>query len=179
MTLQRLSDTLGRHLTYSRLAVILVMTACMALCFTGCDNGCEQTRETYLHITFTPTRGYKLRSIKGLCTSGTHEYELKTISSFDEVEFELDPSDSVITLTLECTYEDYGDLFMTKETVVVNYISQTTFLDLSCGCTMFYNITDAYIEEHQDTTEMKLFRHAIITDEEIRTESGTNINIEY
>jgi len=179
MTLQRLSNTVRRHFTNSRLTVILVLAASIALCFSGCDNGCEQIRETYLLVSFNATKGYRLRSINGICSSGSHQYELKTITSFDDVEFELDPSDSIATLTLECTYEDYGDLFSAKETIVVTYKTQPTFLDLSCGCTMLYNITDAYIEEHQNPDDIKLFRHAIITNDEIRSESSTNINIEY
>lgn len=179
MILQRLSNAVSRHLNLSHLAVILVLAASVATCLTGCDNGCEQTRESFLHLSFTPTKGYKLRRITALCTSGSHQYELKPISAFDDVKFELDPSDSIATLTLECTYEDYGDLFMTKGEVVVNYTSQPTFLDLSCGCTMVYRITNVQLEEHSDLDDKKFFLRAIISDDEIRPESGINIKIEY
>lgn len=180
MTLQRLSNALGRLFTPSHLALLLVLSVGVATCsLTGCDNGCEQTRESYLHLSFTPTRGLKMRRITALCASGSHKYELKPITAFDDVKFELDPSDSIATLTLECTYEDYGDLFMAKEQIVVNYTSQPTFLDLSCGCTMFYQITDAQIEKHTEPDTTSLFHRIIITDSEIRPESDINIKIEY
>lgn len=179
MILQRLYNAVHRLLTPSRLAVILVLAASVSTCLTGCDNGCEQTRESYLHLSFVPTKGYKLRRITALCASGSHQYELKPISAFDDVKFELDPSDSIATLTFECTYEDYGDLFMAKEEIVVNYLTHPTFLDLSCGCTMVYQITDVHLEKHENPEDMALFHNFIISDNEIRPESGINIKIEY
>lgn len=158
MTLPRLYNLCG-----------LIALGC---CFTACDNGCEQKRESFLHLSFTSTSGRSMRSMTVRCISGERGYELSDISKFDELELDLDPQSTQCVITFDCTYNDYGDAFTETETLIVDYTADTRFLDLACGCTVMYDISNA-----QNTGN--LFRRVQITDSQVRTDSENNISIEY
>lgn len=119
-----------------------------------------------------------MRSIKAICTSGDRQYETKPFSTFTDVTFDLNPAETSCSFIFECTYSDYGDNFSAKEAILIDYSSEPRFLDLSCGCTVTYDIQDASISEASGNEE-HLFRKLIVNDPHIHTESGTNITIEY
>lgn len=148
--------------------------ACLALSagLTSCDNGCEQKRESFLRLNFVSTSGRTLRSMNLICTSGDRGYELDNITKFDNLELDLDLNATSCLLRMECTYNDYGDSFTEVDTLIVNYDSNPKFLDLSCGCTVLYDLKD--VQQLGD-----FFRHVLIEDTQVRPESGSNIIIEY
>jgi len=149
----------------------------LSLSLSGCDNGCEQVRESFLRVSFVSTSGRTMKSINIICISGDRGYQAST-TTFSDLELELNPEANQAVFTFECTYSDYGDNFTQKQNVIINYTSEPQFLDLSCGCTVMFDIQDAAIETPSNI-DKPLFHNVIVNDSQIRNESGTNLTIEY
>lgn len=156
----------------------------MALSVLGvasCDNGCEQMRESFMHISFTATTSRSLRSVNidahgrkegmAMSDSTTLQYTLP-VSKFDNIELELNPNDSIVTLVLRSEYQDYGDKFQANDTVRIAYTVNGRFLDMECGCTVDYNITDVRFTKN-------LLEEVKISDPLVFTESGINLELIY
>ena len=137
----------------------------------SCDNGCEQTRESYAHLAFTSTSGRQLQSITMTCRSGERAYQ-STLTSFTSVEVDLNPHDTLTTIILDCTYVDYGDTYTVTDSIRVHYATEPKFLDLACGCSVLYTITDLDTYGH-------FFPLIDLTDPDVTTESGINITCQY
>lgn len=165
----------------SNIFLLLIGMALSVLGVASCDNGCEQMRESYMHISFTGTTSRTLRSInidahgrkEGLAMSDstTLQYTLP-VNKFDNIELELNPNDSLVTLVLRCEYQDYGDKFLANDTVRIAYSVNGRFLDMECGCTVDYNITDVRFTKN-------LLEEVKITDPLVFTESGINLELIY
>lgn len=138
----------------------------------GCDNGCEQIREAYMTTTFTSTSGRTMRSITLYCISDTLGYTA-TITSFSDVELELNPKSTSTTLILDCSYSDYGDYYTTSDTVTINYTVEPKFLDMECGCTVLFHITDI-------NSTRNLISNYILNEENVIADgTETNLIFEY
>lgn len=165
----------------SNILILLIGMALAVLGVASCDNGCEQMRESFMHISFTSTTSRSLRSLnidahgrkEGLAMSDstTLQYTLPA-SKFDNIELELNPSDSLVTLVLRCEYQDYGDKFLANDTVRIAYTVNGRFLDMECGCTVDYNINDVRFTRN-------LLEEVKISDPLIHTESGINLELIY
>lgn len=165
----------------SNILILLIGMALAVLGVASCDNGCEQMRESFMHISFTSTTSRSLRSLnidahgrkEGLAMSDstTLQYTLPA-SKFDNIELELNPNDSLVTLVLRCEYQDYGDKFLANDTVRIAYTVNGRFLDMECGCTVDYNINDVRFTRN-------LLEEVKISDPLIHTESGINLELIY
>ena len=165
----------------SNILILLIGMALSVLGVASCDNGCEQMRESFMHISFTSTTSRSLRSLnidahgrkEGLAMSDstTLQYTLPA-SKFDNIELELNPNDSLVTLVLRCEYQDYGDKFLANDTVRIAYTVNGRFLDMECGCTVDYNINDVRFTRN-------LLEEVKISDPLIHTESGINLELIY
>ena len=167
--MQRLR-TYMKKAALSATALLLLPAATMLL--GSCDNGCEQTRENYMHVAFTSTSGRTLNRLTMIMKSGGVETESSNYTSFTDIEVDVNPSDSVTTLCLESTYTDYGDRFTVADTIELHYTVTPKFLDLSCGCSVIYNITQVQCSRH-------LLSNTVINNAEVLPDGGVNITFEY
>lgn len=164
--------------------ILLVITV-MALTMLGiasCDNGCEQMRESFMHIKFTGTTSRSLRSLSidahgrregmAMSDSTTLRYVIDNITTFDNIELELNPQDSLVTLVLRFQYQDYGDKFETNDTLRIAYTANGRFLDMECGCTVDYEIKNVSFTHN-------LLEEITVTEPMIHTESGNNMELTY
>lgn len=156
-------------------AILASLAAVVALpsLLAGCDNGCEQNRDNYLRVEFISTSGRQLRDL------GIYYYKddvLKgqtlQMKKFEDIEINLPPQDSLTRLLLECTYLDYGDTFISTDTVDITYQSTARFLDMNCGCTIDFDLDDV-------TTTHNLLGKVNVKSREVRTDGGINITFEY
>ena len=165
----------------SNILILLIGMALAMLGVASCDNGCEQMRESYMHISFTGTTSRTLRNLyidahgrkegMAMSDSTTLQYTLP-VNKFDNIELELNPNDSLVTLVLRCEYQDYGDKFQANDTVRIAYTVNGRFLDMECGCTVDYNITDVRCTHN-------LLEEVRISDPLVHTESGINLELIY
>lgn len=165
----------------SNILILLIGMALSVLGVASCDNGCEQMRESFMHISFTATTSRSLRSVNidahgrkegmAMSDSTTLQYTLP-VSKFDNIELELNPNDSIVTLVLRSEYQDYGDKFQANDTVRIAYTVNGRFLDMECGCTVDYNITDVRFTKN-------LLEEVKISDPLVFTESGVNLELIY
>ena len=159
----------------------LGLTICgllLATCFIGmsvlssCDDGCEQIRENYLIADFTSTSGRTLTSMSYIAKSGDKQTEVQKEKTFTGVEFDLNPNANATQLLFTFTYSDYGDQFTVTDSVNIEYTVDTKFLDMSCGCTVIYNITNVSWSDN-------LLNGMNLNAPQVLTESGTNITFTY
>lgn len=165
----------------SNILILLIGMALSVLGVASCDNGCEQMRESFMHISFTATTSRSLRSVNidahgrkegmAMSDSTTLQYTLP-VSKFDNIELELNPNDSIVTLVLRSEYQDYGDKFQANDTIRIAYTVNGRFLDMECGCTVDYNITDVRFTKN-------LLEEVKISDPLVFTESGINLELIY
>lgn len=165
----------------SNILILLIGMALSVLGVASCDNGCEQMRESFMHISFTATTSRSLRSVNidahgrkegmAMSDSTTLQYTLP-VSKFDNIELELNPNDSIVTLVFRSEYQDYGDKFQANDTVRIAYTVNGRFLDMECGCTVDYNITDVRFTKN-------LLEEVKISDPLVFTESGINLELIY
>lgn len=165
MTSQRPSN----HL---RQAIAGLLLAVVALAFAACDNGCEQTRENYPHICFISSSGRQMRSMVIYLQSNDtippgHEY-----TKFEDITIDINPNATQTRLLIESTYTDYGDSFKERDTITLSYITEPRFLDLSCGCTVTYDLTDV-------TTTHNLILRVQVNEPHVFSDSGINLTFEY
>lgn len=165
MTLQRLSKS---HAS----AVVLLVAGTVLASVSSCDNGCEQKRESYMHAEFVSTSGRTLKQLSILCKSDSMQYEVSQINKFENIEIDLNPKDTVTSLLLTCTYSDYGDVYTVTDSVSISYETQTRFLDMACGCSITYDIT-------QVTHTGELLSNIITREAHIHPDSGINLTFEY
>ena len=161
-------------MTVPRLSNISVLLATLAI-LASCDNGCEQDRESFVHLSFTSMSGRVLKSLSHLATSDVTDLcvESTGITSFDDVEIDLDPHGSQSVIILTMTYTDYGDSYTVKDTLQIRYTTTPEFLDMSCGCTMQYHIDEVKALTHNLLTQVTL------SDAVVTPTSSNNISFEY
>lgn len=162
--------------------ILLIMAAAVCGWLTSCDNGCEQMRESYMHITLIGTTSRALSGIEieahgrrdgwEISDSTTIQYIVPKLTKYEDIELELNPNDSLVTFVLHSDYTDYGDRFSADDTIRVLYTANGRFLDMECGCTVDYTIESI-------THTHNLLVDARITDKDIHTESGINLEFTY
>ena len=154
------------------MCLLLLGVCCILALLCSCDNGCEQKREAYMTTTFTSTSGRDLRSINLLCLSDTLGYAA-TITSFTDIDLQLNPKSTQTIMIMDCSYSDYGDLYTTSDTVFIDYTVEPKFLDLECGCTVLFHINDVH-------STRNLISNIIINDENVIADGeATNLIFEY
>lgn len=170
MTSQKPSDKQLSKATVL-LATCIVAPLAVSL-FTACDNGCEQTRENYPRISFVSTSGRQLRSVAITMQSGDTLVTNKAQTSYNDIEIDINPRRNETFLLIQSSYTDYGDSFTELDTVRLGYETDARFLDLACGCTVMYNITEV-------TSTYNLIKRVIVNEPQVYTDSGINITFEY
>lgn len=149
----------------------LTGAATLACVLTACDNGCEQKREALLHAEFTSSSGRTLRAMEVIAISGEAGYQMG-VNKFDDVEFDLNPNDSLTCFMITSTYTDFGDSFVMTDTVEVAYQVQPYYLDMACGCTVRYQLASV-------RSTRNFFNDVRVLEPLVLTESGINMVFEY
>lgn len=157
---------------YQYIVPLIAALAFIGWGITSCDNGCEQTRENFMHVSFSSSTGRVLRGMEVIVSTGERGYMLTGINQFDDVEFDLCPDDSICYMLIDGQYTDFGDSFQLTDTVEICYTTQPYYLDMACGCTMNYEIQSVRSTHH-------LFHTVNVVDPVVLTESGINLAFEY
>lgn len=89
-----------------------------------------------------------------------------------EMEFILKPDTTCTKIRLECTINDSGDLYQSDDTLTITYEYYPYFLDMECGCSLFFDIQEATITNH-------VFKGITLKNKEITNEEKTNIELTY
>jgi hypothetical protein len=96
-----------------------------------------------------------------------------TITSFTDIDLQLNPKSTQTIMIMDCSYSDYGDLYTTSDTVFIDYTVEPKFLDLECGCTVLFHINDVH-------STRNLISNIIINDENVIADGdATNLIFEY
>lgn len=160
MTLQKLY----KHLFFLVLTIVL-------LC--SCNNGCEQTRETVLIADLKPTGRLSITRINVWAVDcGGGDSLIMNIKDPSNLHFILRPDSTVSQFYLNCQVNDNGDLFSYQDTLRFQYETNPYFLDMECGCSMFFHILEADVTNN-------LFRSITIKNNEITNEENINIILTY
>lgn len=149
-----------------------VLAGAASLLLASCDNGCEQLRESYPTASFVSTSGRTLRQVDITYLGSKEGLKSPAIRSLDNVDLDINPSADSTRMLIVCDYSDYGDRFTTTDTLTLYYTVEPRFLDMACGCTVSYEITEA-------TTTHHLLDRIIINERHVTPDTGLNLTIEY
>ena len=162
MTLQRLSKPA---------AIVVLANALMLLPSCG-NNGCEETRESYFSATLTATGRISLTKLYAWALTANGDSLMTSASSPTSLELMLRPDTTETRIRLQCTIDDSGDEYQYDDTLTIGYQPNPYFLDMECGCSMFYDITEVSVTDH-------LFKGITINNSEITNEETVNITLTY
>lgn len=163
-----------------RMKQILFIVAIFWVLLTSCSNGCEETRESYCLADLTSSSGAKINLLYaygigqgGVQDSTSVEDEVMlTASSPSSLEFILNPDTTFTDIRLQMNITLDGDAFQYTDTLHFEYIPHPYFLDMECGCSMYFSLNNV-------TSTNNFIRSVTLKRKEITNEENTNIIIEY
>jgi len=164
MTLQRLFKTIALTITLT-LTLMLTLTSCG-------NNGCEKTRESYLSASFKATGRLSMSSIYAWALTEKGDSLMTSATSPTEMEFILKPDTTCTQIRLECTINDSGDLEQYNDTLTLTYEHYPYFLDMECGCSVFFEIKEATVTNH-------IFKSITLKSKEITNDETVNLLLTY
>ena len=88
------------------------------------------------------------------------------------LEFILRPDTTFTQIRMQCTVNDNGDLFQYDDTLSIRYEVFPYFIDMECGCSMFFTIQDVEVTRN-------LFNNIILKQAEITNNEAVNIILQY
>ncbi len=97
---------------------------------------------------------------------------MTTAKAPTEMEFILKPDTICTQIRLECTIDDSGDLEQCNDTLTLIYESYPYFLDMECGCSVFFDIQEATITHN-------VFKSIKLKNSHINNEEKVNIELAY
>lgn len=150
----------------------------------SCSNGCEESRDTTCGISFTSISGNQFAQVSITSLAKTDVIGDTTIvfkdSTFQilgsrtpQQELKLDPNSNYTSYAMEIVFSSFGDTFVAYDTLGVFYNTETHYLDMECGCTVYFNLDSIHSTNH-------LIQNAIIQNRLVtNTSSQININLEF
>ena len=166
MILQRLSDKLTSVLRLGfALALGLTLTSCG-------NNGCEKIRESYLEASFKATGRVSLSSVYAWALTAEGDSLMTTATSPTEMEFILKPDTSVTQIRLASTITEDDEQYQYNDTLTLVYEYYPYFLDMECGCSVFFEIKEATITN-------AVFKSIEIKNKEITNDETVNLVLTY
>lgn len=161
--------------------ILPIIIAALGIASCG-NNGCEETRESYCLADLLSTSGAKINQ---LYAYGIGQYEMKVSedtlwvdkemlseSAPKSLEFILNPDSTVTDIRLQMNITLDGDQFQYNDTIHFEYTSHPYFLDMECGCSMYFTLKEV-------TSTNNFLRSVTIKRNEITNEENINITIEY
>ncbi|MBQ0056338.1 MAG: hypothetical protein KBT20_01665 [Bacteroidales bacterium] len=158
-----------KHIQHLLVLASLVMTFALSSCG---NNGCEETRETFLYTVIRPTGGLSITSVNAWGLTQKSDSLMLTLGSPKELEFILRPDSTATDIRLQMMVSDNGDMYQFDDTLHVTYHTNPYFIDMECGCSMFFTIDDVTVTNH-------LFKNVVLQNKEITNEERVNIVLEY
>ena len=165
MTLQKLS----KHI----LAWALTLSAAGVLSSCG-NNGCEETRESYLCVQFKASAERNIRSLTawGLTQKGDSLLMQLGTNQLTDVEFYLKPDATSTQILMHCVVAEYDETLQFDDTLSIYYTHYPYFLDIECGCSMFYQIDSVKVTH-------SLFKNCTLKNDKITNEENVNVLLQY
>lgn len=136
------------------------------------NNGCEETRESYLCVNLKATGRIELKALNVWALTDDGDSLKIKVKTPTDLELNLKPDTTVTRFRLQCIFDDLGDDYQTNDTLIVRYTSFPYYLNMECGCSMFYAIEEVSITDH-------LFKNLTLESNEISNEEKTNIILKY
>lgn len=146
-------------------SILLILSSCG-------NNGCEETRESYLYATLKATGRFNIRSINAWALTEDGDSLKLSVSTPNALEFNLKPDTTFTAFRLQCIYDDLGDAYQIDDTLTVHYESYPYYLNMECGCSMFYVINDINVTNH-------MFKSLSVESNEITNNEKINIILKY
>lgn len=123
----------------------------LALPLASCSNGCEESRDSMCGLSFVSTSGSEMRQMsiyslrKSYILEGKEQIfpdsTFRILNSRATIqELRLDPNDKHTRYAMNMIYQSYGDNYVISDTLDVWYTPETHYLDMECGCTVYFNI---------------------------------------
>lgn len=160
---------------------LLPLAMCSGLISCG-NNGCEEIRETYCMADLISTTGARIDQMYvygiGSPVMGVDkdnnpiEKEMVNEANPKNIEFILNPDSTVTDARIEMSITLDGDKYQYQDTLHFVYDPHPFFLDMECGCSMFFTLKEVESTNH-------FFRRVSIKRNEITNEENINIIIEY
>lgn len=160
------------------------MVSALSLTIASCSNGCEESRDSLCGITYTSVSGNELKRVsihslrKSVIIDGKEQvfpdstFRILNSSSTTQ-ELRLDPNDKHTAYAMDLIFQTFGDNYITSDTLDIWYTPETHYLDMECGCTVYFTI-DSVHSTHN------LITNAIIRDSVVmNVSSQINIELEY
>lgn len=151
----------------------LGLTLALGLTLTSCgNNGCEKTRESIMKATFKATGKINMVSINAWALTAEGDSLMTLANAPTEMEFILKPDTTFTQIRLACTINEDDDLFQFDDTLMIKYEYYPYFLDMECGCSIYFNIQEATITNN-------VFKSIKLKNNEITNEEKVNIELTY
>ena len=164
------SKTMKRNCCLSGIYALL---AILLLTLSSCgNNGCEETRESYLYASLKATGRFSIKSLNAWALTEDGDSLKLSVSSPNAIEFNLKPDTTFTAFRLQCIFDDLGDSYQIDDTLTVRYESYPYYLNMECGCSIFYIIDDIHVTDH-------LFKSLSIESKEITNNEKINIILKY
>lgn len=135
-----------------------VSAVCGVLCLSSCGNGCEETRETFCVASLYAETGLSISTLYAwgigqqrvadtLSATGYSDSLMLEVSSPEQLEFILQPDTTVTRIRLQMTVT--GDsTYQVEDTLTIRYDARPVFLNMDCGCTVFFTIREVNTTGH-------------------------------
>ena len=136
------------------------------------NNGCETTRESYLYTQFKATGRVSLSSVYAWALTAEGDSLMTYATSPTEMELMLQPDTTGTRIRLHCTVNDNGDPYEYDDTLSLSYESYPYFLNMECGCSVYFDISEATVTQH-------LFKSLTLKNNEITNDEKVNIVLAY
>lgn len=156
----------------------------LTISLASCSNGCEESRDSMCGITYTSVTGSNLQRLsihslrKSVVIDGKEQvFPDSTFrilnSSATSQELRLDPNDKHTAYAMDLIYQSYGDNYIACDTLDIWYTPETHYLDMECGCTVYFTIDSVH-------STGNFITNAVIRDNVVMNSSAqTNIELEY
>lgn len=166
------------------LTSLIVLSVLALLSAVSCSNGCEETRDSMCGLSFVSTSGnemmqmslYSLR--KSYVLNGKEQVfpdsTFRILNSRAKMqELRLDPNDKHTRFAMYMIYQSFGDNYAISDTLDIWYTPETHYLDIECGCTVYFNI-DSIRSTHNLITTANVKNNVVSN-----SSSQINIELEY
>lgn len=150
----------------------LVLSLGLMLSLTSCNNGCEETRETYLYASLKATSKAKITGLNLWTPTAQGDSLMLAINNPNAFELELCPDSSKLEVYIlsKVTLNKQDSIY--TDTLWVEYDSYPYFINMECGCSVYYDIKKINCTNH-------LFTEMEIKNQQITNEENVNIVLTY
>lgn len=150
------------------------LLAIICICgLTSCgNNGCEETRQSYLTLSLKATGRINLSKIAILAIGEKGDSLMYSASKPTDISLALRPDTTFTQFQVITLIEDNGDDEQYIDTVSISYSTTPHFIDMECGCSVFFDIKEALVTKH-------LFKSVNIKNKSITNDENVHLILSY